>query len=829
MDNENGNKTTDKVDKEKEAGSMDNATDTDKLESGSVEKVSSSLQNLEVLGDSSDKDEQSEEVVDAVADTDAEKKETKETPRDLKVTKTEETETQKDESIEKIENKEEDEQAEVGKDAHEETEEPEEAEEEEEEFPTDEPVKHENWYVFLVYIIFSMMIFYPVFFYMRTRVWGMLGIEDLNESFHLYWWWKKYVVFLVEKVHFAGGFRLSAVIPFFKDFFAYPILKDMGNFTDFMFNYLLEIFLPFPIWYNVKSIFIFLLNGFCFYLLARYLFRNRLVSILTGFFFATTPYILLHFTYGRIEQIFLFPMPLCILYFLKTISEKKNKLTNSVLCGVFLALISLFYWFYGIFIAFLLGILFLYALIKGYRRKFIYRGLAYLFLSAIVFSIIIAPFMYPYYQRLVVEEKSIRWVRSAKGFPEFDPSRFGTDKTNIPGIIEASCSIEYPFIPVKDQYIPIILTLLVVYAFIRIKKFPGVWHFSFLFFYLLTLGPIFHLGHRMLGVRSWIYITFFKYVPFFNRLSWPSRIVSVVVLIACVLAGYSLLDINRFLDRKSKKLKYVFGGAVLVIYMGLVSMMGLFPIQTTPFHIPDFYITLKPGGIIELPFNAKRSEKITFHRELEYEDREFEHWNKYLDSRYYYHFEERAVINYYQVFHHRKIFNDTLYMGGDPREMDTILSTAPLSSSNSVIEYFMKLSENPEYNGSFRKEDLEYLRKKNYKYLVVHALFFKELLDYAIVNWNRSILSNHLRQDYPLKWYCPSLDNYPKVMYQKYIKTLEEKFGPPIAVDYEINWEWKTLDPHHMKGRWIDNFHMVKTPVIVFRLQSRQIEKAESE
>lgn len=687
-----------------------------------------------------------------------------------------------------------------------------------------------NLPVFAGYLVFSIALLYPVTFHLKSRIWGMLGIEDLQEAFQLFWWWKRYIAYLIHEIYFDSGFNFQNLLPFLNDFFTYPIIQDMGNFFDFFISYLLERFLPFPSWYNLKNLIAFVLNGYCFYLLAKYLFKNRVISFTLGMLFATSPYLFLNFAYGRLEQVFLFPIPVCILYLLKLIDEKQNKMKNAILCGLFLALSSLFYWFYGMFLCFFIVIFIVYTVIKNYKHPSLLKKLAYLLVVGVVFLALISPFIFPYVRHLVFEKKEIQWVKKGASFPELNVDQFNVIKTNTPMILLQSCSVEYPFVPSADQYIPVILTLLVIFSFFLYRKVPLLWYVSLLFFYLLSLGPYIRISGEYTAppIREHLYTLFFKYVPFFSRFSWPSRIVSFVMLFSCILAGYSMVFLNRKAVKLNKKMKFVLPSVILAIYVLLVYAAGFLPIQVTPFHIPEPYLSLKPGGLIELPFNARSLTDINFYRELEKNKTRIDSWNHFLNARYFYHFEERHRINYYQVFHQRKIFNDTLLVGGEPREKDIVLSVAPFATSNSVINYLINLSADPDYQGDFSRRDLKRLRNLGYRYLVVHESFFKEIVDYIIINWDRCNYSEAIKSFSPARWYCPDLDKMRDLFYVKFREKLEKKFGKPIYTGYEIHWERRTLDNFHMKGRWSDNFVLKKTDLLVFPLKLKFDSKLEA-
>lgn len=679
--------------------------------------------------------------------------------------------------------------------------------------------KRRNLKVFFMFTFFSVIILYPVSFFLRSRLWGMTGIEDLQESFHLYWWWKRYISYLYTQVHFQHGFCITGLGGFFRDILAYPVLKEMGNNFDFFFNVIFEAFLPFPVWYNVKMILVFILNGYCFYLMCRYFIKDTMISVVMGLIFAVSPYSLLQFAYGRIEQVFLFPLPLFILYLYKCVFDEEKRTVNAVLCGVFLALASLFYWFYGLFACLFLGVFGIYVLIKAIKEKKLFLRLLNIAGALLIFMLLCAPFLYPFYKTALLDEGKVRGMTVLRNveFPDINKPFFVDEAKNAFMIIIDSCSPEYIFVPTREQYIPFVLTLFAFASLPFIKKIPGLWYAAFLFFYTLSWGPYLHFMERMINppVRLFPYTLMFQYVPFFTRLSWPSRIVSLVLLFLCLLAGYGLFYLSKVLMNKIKLPKPVLPIVLLLTYIVLTAWMKFLPVQTSKFHIPDIYTSNLQGGIIELPFNARFNQGVPFYRHAKNPPKSLKSWESFMSDLYYYHFEDKHKINYYQVFHQQKRFNDSLKIGNGIRETDIVLTIAPYAAGNSVINYFINLSLDPDSEEEIQKSDVDKLIDMGYRYLIVHKGHFREIANIVISYWGDDSLEIQAQE-----WNYPPIDRIAPMIYEKYINSMEKTFGSPIITDYEYYWTRTTFDKTAMRGRWIDNYAPAQHEIKVYLLEN---------
>ncbi|MHA1568201.1 MAG: hypothetical protein ACTSXZ_01925, partial [Alphaproteobacteria bacterium] len=147
----------------------------------------------------------------------------------------------------------------------------------------------------------------------------------------------------------------------------YPLAMDLANYPDGGRFYSLDganslltlVLRPFmnPVAaYNLLYLLHLALAGFAAFLLARELTGRREAALVAGVVFAFSPYVL-SFPVGSgvAETAFLFPLPLVILFGLRTIREDHWR--NPILAAFFLLLQGFAAWSYGIYAALLLFVL----------------------------------------------------------------------------------------------------------------------------------------------------------------------------------------------------------------------------------------------------------------------------------------------------------------------------------------------------------------------------------------------------------------------------------------------------------------------------------------
>ncbi len=607
------------------------------------------------------------------------------------------------------------------------------------------------------FIAFTVIILHSVVFHIRDCIWGALGVEDTADSIWLYWAWKYSLQKIL--VHaFEDGFTVAAFLKFLRNFLNIPKAFYVRNYIDFIFIYFVDKFLPFPIYHNLKIVITFVLNGFSFYLLGTYLYKNRFVAFVTGAMFASMPVFFTLVAYGYLETIYIFPIPLAFLYLIK-MTREENILTNAVLTGVFMGISGLFYWFWGLF-TFLASFIYIVWFLAVDKDKNKTEIIKHFLLVLFVCCVITFPFLYPYSMQLV-REGALEQVKLFQSFPQA-VSVGHLHKFERNTIVNA-CSIEYPIIPVGNQYFPPILLLLFIASFVFVRKIPIIWHSLASIFYILSLGPYIKAAGEPIYpiIENPLYLFLYKWLPFFSRFQWPFRLQVFFVFFTLIVVGYTL---SLFSEEIKPKAKLTFAPALisLIIFLTGIYINGISP-TVTPYHLPELYSKIRQEesniGIIDLPFNCPaiiwEESKIP----------NFYCWDDY------------KVNMYYQSFHHKKVLDGYFSCKlGYPSETDGALTVKDRSCMDSFILYLISMSYNPKKPSAFHSEDLEYIKLCGYKYLVVHKRYFKRL-----------VMEKLKKEGLPKNSFV--VKRLVDKAFREYIAQLERIFGPPVYKDVEYLWD----------------------------------------
>jgi len=398
------------------------------------------------------------------------------------------------------------------------------------------------------YILLVTIVTYPLPFVWRRQLLGHFGSGEQDGLVSLFFIWKLFVAEAYRKT-MMPDFSPLDILEFINHVARFPIEHNPGGYIPFIIMPPLEKLFPLPGFYNLFILGTFILNGFCFFLLANYLFKHRAVSWILGAGFALSPYLIWHYSQLRIEQLNMYCIPLFILFLLKTVQENTGQWKNAAICGFFLGLTSLFYWYYGMFAVFFAIIYILFHIIQYYKKPDHLKKLIHLLLATFVFALVIFPSTIPY-MKIYFKGERHPSISAARGY--FTPGKISSLYQK--NTIKWSVSLDSIF--KQDQFysIPIIYTLLALLSLFRLKKVPLFWYGGYLFFFLLSLGPYLKIGDKLVTpcIRLPVYELFYNFVPFFSRFQWPDRIFAFVMFITLILAGYGLKII---LDRAEGRLK----------------------------------------------------------------------------------------------------------------------------------------------------------------------------------------------------------------------------------------------------------------------------------
>ncbi len=671
--------------------------------------------------------------------------------------------------------------------------------------------KHVIWQdvpFWILFIIFWGVILYPILSSIQHRIIGTLGIEDMSGTIWLYWAWKTVIGNMWRQLRLSN-FQWSEILFFTKKFFSFPIWFNTGSFFEHIPTYFLEKIFPFPAFFNIKVMLTLLLNCLSFYYLAKYILKDRIIAAACAIMFSASPPILIWTYFGYMEQVYLFPVSLYILYFLKIVhrdegNSKGFAYTNEVLMGIFLWLSSVLYWYYGVFLTIFSIIYLLYIFLKRLKDKKTPFPLKRVLIGFMVGCILILPFGYPYIQAVCSDEKidGVHFFISFPAYKDATNPNLG-DISHGENIIKDACSINFIWERDNYNYIPPVLFILFIISLFFIRRIPVVWYLLTIFFYILCLGPyIKYRGEAIVPyLRNLTYTFLYRFVPFFSRFHWPSRVQGIFLLFLCILAGYTFLNIKKLMTGFVKYIPvFLFSGA----YIYLVFYNHYLPILYTPFQIPKPYQIIKNEkgkiGIIDLPF----SDSSIF----------LENTPGYPN---FYTWSETKNNCFWQSIHNKKIFGSLLIMDTYPKETEFNITSHPF------FTYLINLSKNPKNLSPLSPEDIKYFEDKGYKYLVVHKRYFKRVVLYNETLKGKNKETLHQEMD---------------KFFDTYMARLKERFGDPISVGYEYLWDGKPWIYSKEGGRFaipgssywscqmdtpIEYFQLEKYPVYLFRIKGCKV------
>ncbi len=414
--------------------------------------------------------------------------------------------------------------------------------------------------IFLIYLLISIFITWPIILHLKTYVIGILNHPGLQGQL----FFEKVVLDNFQKRRLFSGFT---------DLVNYPYGQDLKNKIHTFF--ILYFTIPFskilgiiPT-YNLFVIFIFALNGFMMYIFGRKFFKSKFICFVLGFYYMVNTYTLFKITQGFLQKICIFWIPLCFLFLFRF--YKSKKLSDLIYFNLFLYFCSFTYAPYAYYLA-----LFCFLLLSIFvlKNKFFMKP----FLIQIVFFLILV-FIFGYYY-----------------FPVFKAGEyFSTPHLEVLRLYKF-----YPYqgfdLPCLPLGISIIVLLFSLLSFLNKENRKSV-IFLFLFFsfwIVISMGGILTIngneillyGHRIFLPGYFIY----KYFPFGRYLIFPIRVFPFINISLSLLMGYGLSLFSR------RRLSVIIATVSFVVfYLGELFLLfpEIFPLRVSKFTVPPCYQRLK--------------------------------------------------------------------------------------------------------------------------------------------------------------------------------------------------------------------------------------------
>ena len=420
---------------------------------------------------------------------------------------------------------------------------------------------------------------------------------DLYGTFWFYWWIQRCIEL--------------GLNPGFTDLMFYPLGKDIfahtgNNFVDAALAWPVQRLLGYPDYQPAWVALVLLGNALSFRPLARDLLRSRVAVVTATVLWQICPYVLFELMTGRITQALLWFLPLAVRAFLHIggvdgaarlpgAVEHGPRWRDPILAGLFTAVQAWTYWFMGYFMALLFAWL---AVVDLARRPGSGRRLLGYLAAGVVTLLGVAPAILAMSGRVQAGQ--------VPGLSEAAPD----------GVLEAPRLLAnnvaqhlHGYWLMETQGQPMFGYLLwggglVVAALVARDR--ARWVGAVLISLAFALGPQIPVGE---GIAMPHYLLAYHTLPFFDRLWFPVRLVSVAMLAATLLLGMLIDRLDTWRLARLPRLPAVVIPALLVV-LGMVEQHRVlaFPLLSRDLTPPQVYqvIGQHGGGLIELPIGMAR-------------------------------------------------------------------------------------------------------------------------------------------------------------------------------------------------------------------------------
>jgi hypothetical protein len=445
--------------------------------------------------------------------------------------------------------------------------------------------------------------------------------------------------------------------------------------------------------YNLVFLLVITLNGFCMYLFARAVIRDRGAAFVAGFIFGFWPYTLSH--YDHANMMVLFWVPLTLLLLTRLIVEQNGRFRWGLVLAtaVSLAMIGITRWQLLIMSSPILLAYPLYLLGKNQQARtrslflqlFAAGGLAALIMAPLAAPLIIDQFTREFPEDVLLDEAI--WGRTdllAYFIPSINNSLWARWVAPF-----------YENFVVNKFYTPYLsytAVLLALAGLLRRWRETWIWLLSALLYFALALGP-------ELAING----TAYPMIPMPYRLieDWfvmglirrPDRLNVFLSLPLAMMAGWGMAWLLSILS--SPRVRWGAGTAVTLL---LLLAYWPAPFATTALTLPAWYTAAaedgEPYAVLDLPIN----------------DRSYDKW--YMA---------------YQTLHGKPLA--TGHVSRRPREATVFLDSVPLLAD---LEARDQLPD-PALNAI--TEQLHMLDSAGIRYLVIHKQFANEGLQGAWREW----------------------------------------------------------------------------------------------
>jgi hypothetical protein len=433
----------------------------------------------------------------------------------------------------------------------------------------------------LLFGLLSCLYFYPVFTRFSTAIIG--PAEDNTQFIWFLWYGSKALFdpaldfFHTRMIYYPDGMGLWYANYFYVGVIMTAALKPLVGLAAS---------------YNLTVLFSFAASGASAYALVRYLTRDRIAAVCSGFVYAFNPLHFAHALHHPSVASMQF-IPLFVLFLIK--AHRDGRQRDRLAAGAMLALSAYCEWNYLIYGGLCLAMSYPWTAwsqrrvwsMRGFMNLMIIGGAAFLLTAPVLVPMVLIGLQHP--ESVYLPGHNI-FVADLLGF--FVPHAFHP-LGGLPWVKSIAGSMTGP---VWEQavYLGWMNLLLVAVALFKIGRRSFPYLAAFLFFAVLALGVELHVRGLLTGIS--LPYALFESLPLLKHARNPSRTMAFGYLFWAVLTG---LAVQRLFRSPSAKLKHRLG-LVIVAALGFMDFYSLAS-EITPVELPPVY-----GAILKDPGYAKK-------------------------------------------------------------------------------------------------------------------------------------------------------------------------------------------------------------------------------
>ena len=391
--------------------------------------------------------------------------------------------------------------------------------------------------------------------------------------------------------------------PGFTDWFFYPLGKDIfahtgNNFVDAAFAAPFYWVFGSPGYHRWFILSLLLANAATFRVFAKGVFTSKWAVFVSTLVWMLNPFVLFEITCGRSTQAFLPFMPLAFHFLIQMESRDKGWQWWGLpaLAGLFVALQGWTYWFMGYFMALVILPMAAWAIWQSKDRKTL---LARYLIAGAVCLVCVAPAGFAISG--LASEGEVPGLVDVASVDLFAPP--GAIANNVSPFLHGWIFAEFMGTPllISFAWLPLLLAWL-VFGKDRLRFVVG-----FFLVWLFAIGPVIHppVPNPPVWAVEPLYMAAYHYLPFFDRLWFPYRMVVMCFFILCFGAG-------QLVERFEKRIP-VWGvpvalGLFLAVTLGEQARLRVFPFVSKDLTLPATYEMIRdnPGKVMHLPFGISQ-------------------------------------------------------------------------------------------------------------------------------------------------------------------------------------------------------------------------------